>query len=92
MASSNSSDPDRSRSDYIKKAKRTKQVSCIFNSAGMATLGVLFWLAVTGHFKDNLRDAIFLYLTSAFFMFIGTTFQDKYKDIMKTLDKKNKQK
>lgn len=90
MSSNSSSDPDRSRNDYLKKAKHARRKGVLFNGIGVANLGVLMWLAFTGHFKGNIKSAIFMYLLSAVFMAVGATFREKHDDIIKTLNKKHR--
>ncbi|MBQ7056217.1 MAG: hypothetical protein IJN91_04795 [Alphaproteobacteria bacterium] len=88
MSSNNTSDPDRSKNNYLKQAKRAKQTSFLFNSVGIGNLGFLMWLAFTGHFKDNIKSAILLYLCSAVLMAVGTAFREKHNDIINKLNKK----
>lgn len=89
MLSNNSGEPDRSRNKLVKQANRAKLASVLFKGAGVGCLGALMWLAIAGHFKGNVKYAIALYLASAAFMFVGTSFQEKHQDIIKTLNKKN---
>ncbi len=91
MASNNSSDPERSNKNQLKKANRAKIMGQISKGAGIVSLLSLTGLAVSGHFKDNIKNALYLYLLGAFCLFLGDMFQEKHQKIIKNINKHNRQ-
>jgi hypothetical protein len=90
MSSNNSSDPDRSSKKQVKKAKNIQRLAYCSKGLGVAGLGTLLWLAITGHFNYNIKHAICLYLISATFLFFGSSLQNKHDEIIKALNKKHR--
>lgn len=91
MASNNSSDPDRSNKNQLKKAKRAKIMGQISKGTGIASLLSLTGLAVSGHFKDDIKYAVCLYLLGACCLYLGSVFQEKHQENLKNINKHNRQ-